>query len=243
MRHLFAEGLLPAPRFGVLMPEPSRGVIWNACRGALTVRIGVTGTPTHGAMPQAGPNAFEGMVRVAGALAAVRARVVDRRTALPMTPPEASRSVMLIGGASGSGADFNMVPASAWFSIERRFNPEETLAQVRAELEEVVERHRAEGLKIDVETFQENDACVSPAAAPLGATLAQAIHDVTGTPARFELCPGVLETRFFCRDGTPGYGYGPGLLEVSHGPDEYVDLKALVDCTAAYALTAARLLG
>ncbi len=242
MRYLAAQGLLPKPRFGALMPEPSRGVVWNACRGALTLRVRVKGTPTHGAMPQPGLNAFEGMVRVAGDLLPVKQRVTARRTALPMTPPEASHSVMLIGGAAESGADSNMVPASAWFSIERRFNPEEKLAQVRGELEDVVERHRAAGLEIDTETFQESEACLSSPGAELGRALAAAIGDATGTPARFELCPGVLETRFFCNEGVPGYGYGPGLLEVSHGPEEYVDLRALFDCTVAYALTAARLL-
>jgi succinyl-diaminopimelate desuccinylase len=244
MRHLAAERLLPSPRFGALMPEPSsRRVIWNACRGALTLRVRVKGKATHGAIPQAGLNAFEGMVGVMNDMLALKQRVLARRTALPMTPPDASRSVMLLGGASGSGVDSNVVPESAWFSIERRFNPEETLAQVRGELDQVLDQHRARGLEIDVETFQESDACVSPAEARLGRVLAEAIEDVTGAPARSELCPGVLETRFFCTGGIPGYGYGPGLLEVSHGPDEYVELDALFDCTAAYALTAARLLG
>ncbi len=68
------------------------------------------------------------------------------------------------------------------------------------------------------------------------------MEEVTGRSARFELCPGVLETRFFCQRGMPGYGYGPGLLAVSHGAEEYVDLHEVFDCTTVYALTAARLL-
>ena len=40
----------------------------------------------------------------------------------------------------------------------------------------------------------------------------------------------------------PGYGYGPGLLEISHGPNEFVDIDALMHCTTVYALTAIRLL-
>ncbi|MGA7240885.1 MAG: hypothetical protein WBY44_34700 [Bryobacteraceae bacterium] len=37
--------------------------------------------------------------------------------------------------------------------------------------------------------------------------------------------------------------YGPGLLSVSHGPNEFVPLKNIRDCAAAYALIAAAALG
>jgi acetylornithine deacetylase/succinyl-diaminopimelate desuccinylase family protein len=243
VRYLDAEGLLPRPALGVLMPEPSSGVIWHACRGVLTLRVTVKGKPAHGAFAHHGVNAFEGMVGVMNSLLDVKQRVVARQTALPVTPPEARHSLMLLGGASASGADFNVVPATAWFSIERRLNPEETLAQARAELECVFDEHRARGLGIEVEVFQQGDASVSPVDAPLGRALAEAAGRVAGTPARFELCPGVLETRFFSRHGVPGYGYGPGLLGLSHGPEEHIALDALFDCTSVYAMTAARLLG
>jgi acetylornithine deacetylase/succinyl-diaminopimelate desuccinylase family protein len=243
VRHLGAEGLLPRPALGVLMPEPSSGVIWHACRGALTLRVVVKGKPAHGALAHHGVNAFEGMVGVMNSLLDLKQRVVARQTALPVTPAEARCSVMLLGGASASGADFDVVAGTAWFSIERRINPEETLAQVRDELECVFEEHRTKGFGIEVEVFQQGDASVSPVDAPLGRALADAVGSVTGAPARFELCPGVLETRFFSRHGVPGYGYGPGLLELSHGPEKHVALDALFDCTSVYAITAANVLG
>jgi len=43
--------------------------------------------------------------------------------------------------------------------------------------------------------------------------------------------------------GIPALGYGQGLLSASHGPDEYVKLEDIFNCTAAYALAAVRLLG
>ncbi|HEY3383166.1 MAG TPA: ArgE/DapE family deacylase [Vicinamibacterales bacterium] len=242
MRYLAAGGLLPRPAVGALMPEPSSGRIWHACRGALTLRVRIAGRSTHGALPHLGVNAFEGMVAVMNSLLELKHRVVARRTAVPIEPPEANRSVMILGGESGSGVASNVVPDGAWFSIERRINPEETLSQVKEELWEVFDRHRASGLELEVETFQESDAAMAPAGAHLGAVLAQTVRDVTGADAPSELCPGVLEVRFFCDRGVPAYGYGPGLLGISHGPDEYIRLKDLFDCTAIYALTAARTL-
>jgi acetylornithine deacetylase/succinyl-diaminopimelate desuccinylase-like protein len=52
----------------------------------------------------------------------------------------------------------------------------------------------------------------------------------------------LLETRFYAAKGVPSYAYGPGLLSVAHGPNEYVDLRLVRDCSAIYALTAMKLL-
>jgi acetylornithine deacetylase/succinyl-diaminopimelate desuccinylase-like protein len=41
----------------------------------------------------------------------------------------------------------------------------------------------------------------------------------------------------------PALAYGPGLLSVSHGPNEYVKLDDVYRAAAAYALTAADVLG
>ena len=64
-----------------------------------------------------------------------------------------------------------------------------------------------------------------------------------GAAPRFELCPGLLETRWYAAAGVPAFAYGPGRLEVSHGPDEHVEIDALIRCATVYALTIRRLLG
>jgi acetylornithine deacetylase/succinyl-diaminopimelate desuccinylase family protein len=240
--HLAETGLLPHASFGMLMPEPTSGVIWNACRGALTLRVRINGRIAHVGLSQQGVNAFEGMAEVVRSLLALKRSIVARRTTLPISPRRANRSVMVLGGESGSGISFNTVPESAWFSVDRRINPEESLAQAKAELDQVFEKHRKKGINIEVEIVQEGQSAVAPTHTPLGQTLAQTAKDVTGTRPRFELCPGVLETRFFINRGIPAYSYGPGLLEISHGPHEYVDLNAVLNCTAIYALTALRLM-
>jgi succinyl-diaminopimelate desuccinylase len=72
--------------------------------------------------------------------------------------------------------------------------------------------------------------------------LAAGIQAVTGRRARFELCPGVLETRHYAALGVPALAYGPGHLSVSHGPNEFVSVPRLLECAEVYALTAMRLL-
>jgi len=68
------------------------------------------------------------------------------------------------------------------------------------------------------------------------------VGTVTGGRPRFEMCPGVLETRFYVNRGIPAIAYGPGLLRVSHGPNEFVKVKDIRTCAAAYALAAWKML-
>jgi succinyl-diaminopimelate desuccinylase len=243
IRHLAAAGLLPRPAMGTLMPEPTSGVIWNACRGALSLKVIVKGRTAHVGLPHQGVNAFEEMLGVMNSLVALKSSITTRKTSLPIHPPEAAASVMVLGGQSGSGTNFNSVPESAWFSIDRRINPEEGLAAARRELELLFETHRRAGSDIEVVTMQEGEPAVSPADAPLAKVLAQTVAEITGAIPSFEICPGILETRFFTNERSPGYGYGPGLLHISHGPEEYVELDSLVQCAMVYALSAMRLLG
>jgi acetylornithine deacetylase/succinyl-diaminopimelate desuccinylase-like protein len=72
--------------------------------------------------------------------------------------------------------------------------------------------------------------------------LTAAIVDVSGRTPSYEMCPGLLETRFYASRGVPAFAYGPGLLSVAHGPKEFVKLDAVLKCATTYALTAARLL-
>jgi acetylornithine deacetylase/succinyl-diaminopimelate desuccinylase-like protein len=46
--------------------------------------------------------------------------------------------------------------------------------------------------------------------------------------------PGLLEIRFYAAQGMPAFAYGPGLLSVAHGPNEYVDLPRIADTAARF---------
>jgi succinyl-diaminopimelate desuccinylase len=94
----------------------------------------------------------------------------------------------MLGGESGGGTNFNAVPAECWFTIDRRINPEESLAAEKTRLLDVLERCKQDA------------------------------------------------------QGMPAFAYGPGLLSVAHGPNEYVDLRRIVDTATIYALTAIEML-
>ena len=70
---------------------------------------------------------------------------------------------------------------------------------------------------------------------PAAVVLARCIAQVEGASPRFEMCPGVLETRWYAEFGIPAFAYGAGRLDVSHGPDEFIDELAMRRCAAVYA--------
>ena len=77
---------------------------------------------------------------------------------------------------------------------------------------------------------------------PLARALSTSIEEMTGKPAKFEMCPVLLEIRFYTQQDISAFAYGPGLLSVFHGPKEFIKLEDMHTCAAVYALTAARFL-
>jgi acetylornithine deacetylase/succinyl-diaminopimelate desuccinylase-like protein len=168
---------------------------------------------------------------------------VERRTThLNIGADQARHSILMLGGQSGGGTNFNVVPAECWFTIDRRINPEENLEEEKAKLIAVLEGCKREGIPLEWEILQEGQSSACREEEPLGEALANSVRAVTGEAPRFEMCPGLLEIRFYAAQGVPAYAYGPGLLSVAHGPDEYVDLRKMTDCAAIYALTAIEML-
>jgi succinyl-diaminopimelate desuccinylase len=239
---LVRSGLLGEDGIGMVSPEPTGGTAWNACRGAVSLRVTVRGRSAHVGLSHTGVNAFTSMLDVAGALRELAAEVGGRRTAYSIEPDAARASILLLGGQAESGANFNVVPERCSFTVDRRINPEEDLTEERDRLLGLVDRLRGEGHDIEVDILQEEPAAGVPAETDVGRALAEAVREVEGRELRFELCPGLLEIRFYAGLGMPAYCYGPGRLEVSHGSGEQVDLAALERSAEVYALTALRVL-
>jgi 2-keto-3-deoxygluconate permease len=53
---------------------------------------------------------------------------------------------------------------------------------------------------------------------------------------------GLVLGRLLGEKPIPAFAYGPGLLTVSHGPNEFVPIPNVAQCAAVYALTAAEVL-
>lgn len=238
--YLRRRGLLATDAIGMLSAEPTGGVVWNACRGAVSLRVTVRGRAAHVGLSHEGDNAFLRMHDVVTRLRGLADEISVRKTSYAITPAAAAQSILLLGGEVSGGNSFNIVPDHCLFSIDRRFNPEEDRGVETSRIVDLLEELRVAGYDLAYEVVQEGDAAGTPADAELGDALARAVTEIEGTAPSFELCPGLLEIRFY--PGVPAYCYGPGSLELAHGPDESVDVAALERCAAVYALTAVEML-
>jgi acetylornithine deacetylase/succinyl-diaminopimelate desuccinylase-like protein len=237
-RYLFESGRLGRDGIGMLTAEPTGGVIWNANRGAISFTVTVRGKPAHVGLHYQGVNAFEQMLRVAEALSALKREVAERRTNFRIEPEVARGSILLMGGRCEGGSNFNVVPETCTFTVDRRINPEEDLATEKQRLLDILASLRSEGIDLEIDIFQEAPSSGVDERHALAKALAENIASITGKTPGFELCPGLLEIRWYAQCGVPAYAYGPGLLTVSHGPDEYIPVKNMTQATIVYALTA-----
>ena len=241
--HLREAGLIDPGALAMVTAEPTSGAVWHASRGAITLLVEVQGRAAHVGQAHLGVNAFEQMVQIAEPLASLAHELLARRTDYPVESEEARSSMLVVGGASGSGANFNVVPGAAWFSVDRRFNPEEQLDEELARLTTTIEAAaRRAGADVRVEVVQEQPSAATDERHPAALALASCVAEIEGSAPRFELCPGVLDTRWYAQLGIPAFAYGAGRLDVSHGPEEYIDEAAMRRCAAVYALFAGKLL-
>ncbi len=235
---LAAQGRLGRGGIGMLLPEPTSGVVWNANRGAISLSVRVIGKSAHVGLQHRGENAFERMLEVVKRVQELKQEVEQRTTKFNVGADQARQSILMLGGQSGGGTNFNVVPEECWFTIDRRINPEENLGDEKGRLIAVLESCKRDGITLGWEMLQEGPSSACSEEEALGVALARSVRAVTGESARFEMCPGLLEIRFYAAQGVPAYAYGPGLLSVAHGPNEYIDLRKIIDCAAIYALTA-----
>jgi acetylornithine deacetylase/succinyl-diaminopimelate desuccinylase-like protein len=237
--HLREAGLIDPGALAMVTAEPTGGVIWHACRGAITLRVRTAGREAHVGYVHEGVNAFEHMVRIAEPLATLTHELLRQRTSYPVDSDEAAGSMLVVGGQAGAGAGFNVVPGSAWFSVDRRFNPEEQLDRELARLTGMIEQTAdAIGARVEIDVLQEQPSGSTDQSHPAAGALARCVGLVEGAEPAFRMCPGVLDTRWYSQLGIPAFAYGGGRLDVSHGPDEYIDEAAMRRCAAVYALFA-----
>jgi acetylornithine deacetylase/succinyl-diaminopimelate desuccinylase-like protein len=212
----------------MLTAEPTGGVIWHAARGAITLRVTTAGREAHVGYAGQGVNAFEHMIRIAAPLTQLSHDLLRERD-----------SMLVVGGQAGAGAGFNVVPGSAWFSVDRRFNPDEDLDAELTRLTGMIESAAtAAGADARVEVLQAQPSGSTDIGHPAARALAACVEAVEPRGAVFELCPGVLDTRWYTQLGIPAFAFGGGRLDVSHGPAEYIEEAAMRRCAAVYALFA-----
>jgi succinyl-diaminopimelate desuccinylase len=87
-----------------------------------------------------GVDAFERMLVIARELEKLKGEIEQRETAFPIRPPAARRSILMMGGECRGGSNFNLVPESCSFTVDRRIHAEEDAGTERRRLLDIFER-------------------------------------------------------------------------------------------------------
>src|SRR5438046_503632 len=168
---LATQGRLGRGGIGMLLAEPTSGVVWNANRGAISLRVRVLGKSAHVGLQHQGENAFERMVQVVERVQELKREVEQKTTGYNIGADQARRSILMLGGESGGGTNFNVVPEACWITIDRRINPEENMEEEKSRIIATLESCKREGLRLEWQILQEGRSSACSEAEALGRAL------------------------------------------------------------------------
>ena len=195
-----------------------RGVVW--------LRVVTHGRAFHAGSPERGDNALLRAVRLVAAL------VRDLSPRLAARRDEHFTSSMSIT-RMGAGYDINTIPDRAWFEIDRRPLPRESVSSVVAEIAGVLRESGEPEGSWSVETLVASPGFEPGREGPGVRAHRQAVLETTGREARFLLSEGASDGRHFATDGIEILNFGAGLGDRCHSPDEYITLEQLELCFQA----------
>lgn len=224
---------------GVIVGEPEAGEVCAAAKGAVRLKIELTGAMAHGAMPQHARNPIPVAAQVVSALSDLEQRFIDDHGAHEHLGPTYFTPTVLLAGDLDQ---INVIPARAVLCVDVRTIPGVDHGRLVAD---VVAAARAvaepAGVGSHVEVVDDRPPVDTPVDHPVVAALAAAHESVTGEPARYGGVPGATDGTILTRDaGLATVVYGPGGKWIAHQADEYVEVDDVVQAAHVY-VEAARL--
>ena len=221
-------------------------------RGAYWFEVTTLGRTAHGSMPFLGVSAITKMTDFLEIIEhQLKPALAMRSTRMPVQPPEARRASInvnsIAGGQSGRALQTPCVADRCSAILDRRFLIEEPIDQVRGEIRDILEQlaRRDPDFRYEMKDLMTVLPIQTDPRSNLVTTMASAVRDTQGQEPPLIASPGTYDQKHVMRLGfvEQCIAYGPGILDLSHQPDEYCRIDHLVQASKAMALAAMRLLG
>ncbi|HWA60555.1 MAG TPA: acetylornithine deacetylase/succinyl-diaminopimelate desuccinylase family protein [Caulobacteraceae bacterium] len=255
---LAERGWFSKPRVDhVIIPEPlnvdrvcigHRGVWWG--------EIETGGRIAHGSMPFLGDSAIRHMGAVLEALERTQWPTFEKlATAMPVEPPGARTPTLNINSLHGGQPDVEpggglpapLVADACRLVFDRRLLIEEDLAEVKAQMRALLDGLAATrpGFRYQLKDLFEVPPVMTDPDRPVVQRTAEAITRILSRPAKLICSPGTYDQKHIDRIGKlkDCIAYGPGILDLAHQPDEYVEVADMVASAKVMAISAWGLLG
>jgi succinyl-diaminopimelate desuccinylase len=231
---LWEQGLLDQD--ACIVGEPSDLQLGLAERGGAWFTVTARGRAAHGSQPHLGVNAIASLARMI-----LRADEVLPDIEHPLLGHPTVNVALIEGGHAP-----NAVPDRCVIDVDRRLIPGETLSEVAAGFDRLIERLHREDPGSDIEARCR--AWTDPAEADPGSHVAQLCRSAVeeergGVPADVGFT-GITDARFYINEAAiPTVILGPGSLSDAHTAGESVLVEDLVAAARIYARVFVRFLG
>ena len=234
----------------VIIPEPlQKDRICLGHRGVYWAEIETHGEIAHGSMPFLGDCAVRHMGAVLQKMESdLYPALAEKRTEMPVVPVGARQSTMNINSFHGgqpepeedyTGLPSACVPDRAKMIIDRRYLIEESYDEVHGEIVDVLESVASERdtFKYDLREMWSVAPTMTEKDAPVVQSVSKGVEKVLGKSPEFVVSPGTYDQKHIDRIGRLKncIAYGPGLLELAHKPDEYIEVDDMIDSTKVMA--------
>jgi len=227
--------------------EPTSMDIQVGQKGNVYITITTKGKRVHAATPEKGINAIYKMAKVLEAIQRFEPASCEVEGVGKIY---STISVGVIQG--GSLENFMSVPDICKIWVDRRLVPgesrEDFLGKVKKMLEEIGEKDKDFKAEFKVERPDQRPEAkiiergqkptlVSPKEAIVG-ILREAFMRITGRDPRISFMNAWTEADFLVNDlKIPTVIFGPGRMELSHSPNEHIEVKDVITAAKIYALT------
>ncbi|MCY3878758.1 MAG: acetylornithine deacetylase/succinyl-diaminopimelate desuccinylase family protein [Rhodobacteraceae bacterium] len=241
----------------VIIPEPlNKDRICLGHRGVWWAEIETKGRIAHGSMPFLGDCAVRHMGAVIAEMEqSLFPALAQTRTGMPVVPPEAKQPSLNInsihGGEPEQDCDFSgfpapCVPDRCRMIVDRRFVAEESLAEVRSELSDLLQRVKESrpGMGVELRELFSVLPVLTEKDAPVVRSVGKAIRSVFDKAPDYVVSPGTYDQKHIDRIGRLKncIAYGPGRIDLAHQPDEWIGIGDMLDSAKVMALTLVDLL-
>jgi succinyl-diaminopimelate desuccinylase len=235
----FASTALAGEIDGVIVCEPEAGEICATAKGAVRIRLDLTGVMAHGAMPQHARNPLAVAAAVVTGLETLQQGLQDEHGEHEHLGWTYLTPTVVLGGDIDQ---INVIPATATVCVDARTVPGVDHPSMVTSVADLARRAgEAAGVGVEVTVVDDRPAVSTPLDHPVVRALHEAHESVVGAPAVYGGVPGSTDGTILTRDaGLATVVYGPGGKWIAHQADEFVEVDEIVRCASVYA-EAARL--
>ena len=239
-KHAAASGALDTVT-GMIVCEPEGDEICTSSKGAIRLRLRVTGRMAHGAMPALGRNPLPVLAACVEHLRLVQARLQKTHGSHPRLGDLYLTPTALAGG---SDQQMNVIPASGSLYVDVRTFPGVDHRALVNELGSAFsEIARSEGTHATLEVIDDRPPVDTSEDDHVVRCLVYAHELETGSRPTIGGVPGTTDGTIFSRElHVPTVVYGPGDKWIAHQADEFVTVGEIIRYARTYARAARQFL-